>query len=71
MPREKPAYRDNVEMLLEANDRKNMIRVSKAAKIMGITRKNLEAALIADDVATVKVGESVMVSVPTLARWLS
>lgn len=71
MPREKPAYRDNVEMLLEANDRKNMIRVSKAAKIMGITRKNLETALIADDVATVKVGESVMVSVPTLARWLS
>jgi len=71
MPREKPAYRDNMEMLLEANDRKNMIRVSKAAKIMGITRKNLEAALIADDVATVKVGESVMVSVPTLARWLS
>lgn len=71
MPREKPAFRDNMEMLLEANDRKNMIRVSKAAKIMGITRKNLETALIADDVATVKVGESVMVSVPTLARWLS
>jgi len=71
MPREKPAYRDNMEMLLEANERKNMIRVSKAAKIMGITRKNLETALIADDVATVKVGESVMVSVPTLARWLS
>ena len=71
MPREKPAFRDNMEMLLEANDRKNMIRVSKAAKIMGITRKNLEAALIADDVATVKVGESLMVSVPTLARWLS
>ena len=71
MPREKPAFRDNMEMLLEANGRKNMIRVSKAAKIMGITRKNLEAALIADEVATVKVGESVMVSVPTLARWLS
>ena len=71
MPREKPAYRDNVEMLLEANDRKNMIRVSKAAKVLGITRRNLEAALIADEVATVKVGESLMVSVPTLARWLS
>ena len=71
MPREKPAYRDNVEMLLEANDRKNMIRVSKAAKVLGITRRNLEAALIADEVATVKMGESVMVSVPTLARWLS
>ena len=31
----------------------------------------LAAALEADDVATVKVGESLMVSVPTLARWLS
>lgn len=71
MPREKPAFRDNMEMLLEANDRKNMIRVSKAAKIMGITRNNLAAALAADEVATVKVGESLMVSVPTLARWLS
>lgn len=71
MPREKPAFRDNMEMLLEANDRKNMIRISKAAKVLGITRRNLEAALIADEVATVKVGESVMVSVPTLARWLS
>lgn len=71
MPREKPAFRDNVEMLLEANERKNMIRVSKAAKIMGITRNNLAAALAADEVATVKVGESLMVSVPTLARWLS
>lgn len=71
MSREKPAFRDNMEMLLEANDRKNMIRVSKAAKIMGITRHNLAAALAADDVATVKVGESLMVSVPTLARWLS
>ena len=71
MSRERPAYRDNMEMLLEANERKNMIRISKAAKVLGITRRNLEAALIADDVATVKVGESVMVSVPTLAQWLS
>lgn len=71
MSRERPAYRDNMEMLLEANDRKNMIRISKAAKVLGITRGNLAAALEADDVATVKVGESLMVSVPTLARWLS
>lgn len=71
MSRERPAYRDNMEMLLEANERKNMIRISKAAKVLGITRGNLAAALEADDVATVKVGESLMVSVPTLARWLS
>lgn len=71
MSRERPAYRDNMEMLLEANDRKNMIRISKAARVMGITRGNLAAALEADGVATVKVGESLMVSVPTLARWLS
>lgn len=71
MSRERPAYRDNMEMLLEANDRKNMIRISKAARVLGITRCNLAAALEADDVATVKVGESLMVSVPTLARWLS
>lgn len=71
MSRERPAYRDNMEMLLEANERKNMIRISKAAKVLGITRGNLAAALEADGVATVKVGESLMVSVPTLARWLS
>lgn len=71
MSRERPAYRDNMEMLLEANERKNMIRISKAARVLGITRGNLAAALEADDVATVKVGESMMVSVPTLARWLS
>lgn len=71
MSRERPAYRDNMEMLLEANGRKTMIRISKAAKVLGITRGNLAAALEADDVATVKVGESLMVSVPTLARWLS
>lgn len=71
MSRERPAYRDNMEMLLEANERKNMIRISKAARVLGITRSNLAAALEADGVATVKVGESLMVSVPTLARWLS
>jgi hypothetical protein len=71
MSRERPAYRDNMEMLLEANERKNMIRISKAARVLGITRGNLAAALEADGVATVKVGESLMVSVPTLARWLS
>lgn len=71
MSRERPAFRDNMEMLLEANERKNMIRISKAARVLGITRGNLAAALEADDVATVKVGESLMVSVPTLARWLS
>lgn len=71
MSRERPAFRDNMEMLLEANERKNMIRISKAARVLGITRGNLAAALKADGVATVKVGESLMVSVPTLARWLS
>ena len=71
MSRERPAYRDNMEMLLEANERKNMIRISKAARVLGITRGTLAAALEADGVATVKVGESLMVSVPTLARWLS
>lgn len=71
MSRERPAFRDNMEMLLEANERKNMIRISKAARVLGITRGNLAAALEADGVATVKVGESLMVSVPTLARWLS
>lgn len=71
MSKEKPAFRDNMEMLLDANGRKTMIRISKAAKVLGITRRNLAAALAADEVATVKVGESLMVSVPTLARWLS
>lgn len=71
MPREKPAYRDNVEMLLEANDRKNMIRVSKAAKVLGISKDSLVEALQDDRIYPIKVGESLMVSVPTLARWLS
>lgn len=71
MPREKPAYRDNVEMLLEANDRKNMIRVSKAAKVLGISKDSLVEALQDDRIYPIKMGESLMVSVPTLARWLS
>lgn len=71
MPREKPAYRDNMEMLLEANDRKNMIRVSKAAKVLGISKDSLVEALQDDRIYPIKMGESLMVSVPTLARWLS
>jgi len=71
MPREKPAFRDNMEMLLEANDRKNMIRVSKAAKVLGISKDSLVEALQDDRIYPIKMGESLMVSVPTLARWLS
>lgn len=71
MSREKPAYRDNVEMLLEANGRKNMIRVSKAAKVLGISKDSLVEALQDDRIYPIKMGESLMVSVPTLARWLS
>lgn len=71
MSRERPAYRDNMEMLLEANERKNMIRISKAAKVLGITRDNLTAALKADGIVPVKIGGSLMVAVPTIARWLS
>ena len=71
MPREKPAFRDNVEMLLAVNNGDGMIRISRAAKTLGVTKDNLVAALTADQVRIVKIGESMMVSVPTLARWLS
>ena len=71
MPREKPAFRDNVEMLLAVNNGDCMIRISKAAKTLGVTKDNLVTALTADQVRIVKIGESLMVSVPTLARWLS
>lgn len=68
MSREKPAFRDNMEMLLEANDRKNMIRVSKAAQILGVKKEHL---LEAEGLTKVRIGQSWMMSVPTLARWLS
>lgn len=68
MSREKPAFRDNMEMLLEANDRKNMIRVSKAAQILGVKKQYL---LEAEGLTKVRIGQSWMMSVPTLARWLS
>ena len=71
MSKEKPAFRDNMEMLLEANERKNMIRVSKAAKVLGISKDSLVEALQDDRIYPIKMGESLMVSVPTLARWLS
>lgn len=68
MSREKPAFRDNMEMLLEANERKNMIRVSKAAEILGV---NKNALMEAEGLTKVRIGQSWMLSVPTLARWLS
>lgn len=71
MSREKPAFRDNMEMLLEANDRKNMINVSKAARVLGVGTKTLMEAMEAAGLHPVKVGRSMMLSVPTLARWLS
>lgn len=71
MPREKPAFRDNMEMFLEANDRKGMIRLSKAAKVLGISKDALLEALAADRISPIKMGESLMIAVPTLARWLS
>ena len=71
MPKEKPAFRDVAEMFLEANDRKGMIRISKAAKVLGISRDNLTTALEADGIAPIKIGDSLMIAVPTIARWLS
>lgn len=68
MSRERPAFRDNMEMLLEANERKNMIRVSKAAEILGV---NKNALMEAEGLTKVRIGQSWMLSVPTLARWLS
>lgn len=68
MSRERPAFRDNMEMLLEANERKNMIRVSKAAEVLGVDKRNL---MDAEDLKKVRIGQSWMLSVPTLARWLS
>lgn len=68
MSRERPAFRDNMEMLLEANERKNMIRVSKAAEILGVNKR---ALMEAEGLTKVRIGQSWMLSVPTLARWLS
>ena len=68
MSRDRPAFRDNMEMLLEANERKNMIRVSKAAEILGV---NKNALMEAEGLTKVRIGQSWMLSVPTLARWLS
>ena len=68
MSRERPAFRDNMEMLLEASGGKNMIRLGKAAETLGVDKRTL---LTAEGLRPLKVGRVWMLSVPTLARWLS
>ena len=68
MSRERPAFRDNMEMLLEATGGKTMIRLSEAATVLGVNKRTLEAT---EGLKVVQVGKSRMVSVATLARWLS
>ena len=68
MSRERPAFRDNMEMLLEATGGKTLIRLTEAAKVLGINKKTLEAT---EGLKIVMVGKSRMLSVATLARWLS
>lgn len=68
MSRERPAYRDNMEMLLNATGGKALIRLTEAATVLGIDKRTLEAA---PGLTVVHAGKIRMVSVATLARWLS
>ena len=68
MSRERPAFRDNMEMLLEATGGKTLIRLSEAAEVLGVNKKTLAAT---EGLKTVMVGKTRMLSVATLARWLS
>ncbi len=68
MAREKPAFRDNMDVLLSATGGKQMIRVREAAKLLGVDHRTL---LRDPSLNTRKVGAVWMVSVPVLARWMS
>lgn len=63
MPREKPAYRDNLEFLLERSGGKGMLNCSEVSRILGIDPRTARKML--------PFNKQNLISVPTLAREIS
>lgn len=63
MPREKAAYRDNLEFLLERSGGKGMLNVSDVCRIYGINYRTAKKLF--------RFNSCNMISVVTLARDLS
>ena len=63
MAREKPAYRDNLEFLLERSEGKMILNISEVCRICGISYRTAKQL--------VPFNACNMISVPTLARELS
>lgn len=62
MPREKPAYRDNLEYILERSGGKALLNQSEVARIFGVDRRRVRG------VPYNKLG---YVTAPSLARYMS
>lgn len=62
MPREKEAYRDNLEFLLEKGGGKAMLNCSEVCRILGINPKTAKKLF--------SFNRCNMIAVPTLAREL-
>ena len=65
MSREKPTYRDTLDLLLQKTNGAAVIRLSAAADLLGVDAKALT------NVPTMQAGRFRLVSVATLARMLS
>ena len=62
MPREKPAYRDNLEYILERSGGKALLNQSEVARIFGVDRRRVRG---------VPYNEMGYVTAPSLARYMS
>lgn len=62
MPREKPAYRDSLEYILERSGGKALLNQSEVAAIYGVDRRR---------VRTVPFNELGYITAPSLARYMS
>ena len=63
MPREKEAYRDNLEQILNFSNGKQMLSVTEATKFLGINRKTV--------LKLFPFGDRNYISAATLARAMS
>ena len=63
MPREKEAYRDNLERILEAFPGQEIIKASQLAKWLHMDIRTINKVF--------PMKEGIGISVATLARWLS
>ena len=63
MAREKPAYRDNLEFLLERSEGKMILNISEVCRICGISYRTSKQLFPFNDMN--------LISLPTLARAMS